>query len=265
MREAYSTSTRDTSLAIIPLGEDDQHKIHIIVETANPRLKNWNRPEATTDRSDNRRYRTINEGRYSSRCSYTHYTYTHMMLSAGRVTDDGSVLGAVIDTANYTIPAPRGYRWGIDGNGIRIYRITSPTDDFHPTSDDIRAGIRHIVAALRKNAATRRQARREKQQQDAAAKLACAHGVWVSIEDSRAAGNCAAGTIAYCERHNLDRTRHYRAEVLLRAENSDRVRLAIAAARKRQIAEWLNGLSELPRVDRPIRQVAAHNHATVEA
>lgn len=245
MLEAYAHASRDTSLTAIRLGLSDATLANTVCCEKNGRLRNWNAPIATLDRSENLRYRTINEGRYSSSCSYTHYTYTPMMLSAGRISDDGSVLGAVINAGSYILLAPRGYRWGLDANGIRLYRIASPADDFHPTSDDVRSGIRHIVGQLRKNAATRRQARREKHQRDAAEKSACAHGVWVSVDDSRAAGNCAAGTIAYCERHNLDRTRHYRAEVLLRAENSDRVRCAIAAARKRQIADWTRGYSDL--------------------
>lgn len=250
MRTAYGADTRDMSLALIPLGPHDSTMANDVVTARNRRLKNWNHPEATTHCSNNLRYKTIDEGRYSSRCSYTHYTYTPMMLSAGRISDDGSVLGAVINTGRYTLPAPRGYRWGTDANGIRLYRTTKQGDDFHPTSDDIRAGIRHIVRQLRKNAETRLQARREKQQQDAAEKMACAHGIWVSVDDSRDAGNCAAGTIAYCERHGLDRARHYRAEVLLRAEDSSRVRSAIAAAKKRQLADWKRGYSNLPAANR---------------
>lgn len=73
-REAVAAPARDTALHPIPLGEQDQHTTSTQVQAANRRLRNWE-------------------------------------LSAGRISDDGSVLGAVIDEASYTLIAPRGYRW----------------------------------------------------------------------------------------------------------------------------------------------------------
>ena len=245
-RERYARPTRETSLTPIPLGPQDAGTTSTVVRDKYRRLKNWNPPAATTDRTRNRHYQVRDEGRYSLQCTYTHYTYTPCLLSAGRVSPDGSVLGAVIDTGTYTLLAPRGYRWGIDVNGIRLYRAARPDDDYHPTSDDVRAGSRHIAAQLRTHAEIRRTARRAKRQQDSLTRLACAHGVWVSVVDSRAAGNCLAGTLAYCDRHGLVRSKHYRAEVLLRAEDSARVRAAIAAAQTRQLTDWVRGYSDLP-------------------
>jgi hypothetical protein len=41
-------------------------------------------------------------------------------------------------------------------------------------------------------------------------------GVWVSLADSAAAGNCRGGTRTWCQQHDIDHRRHVRAAVLKR-------------------------------------------------
>lgn len=91
---------------------------------------------------------------------------------------------------------PSGLEWRTDSYGTHLVRLTDGMD-YHPTRDDLRS--RHFTARVR--AAMARQyrdriaARRAAAEIDALVPLLC-----VSIEDSRRAGNCIAGTLAYAER-----------------------------------------------------------------
>lgn len=185
-----------------------------------PHRKNWTAPKAVMGavRGDSRWVFftrpafdkvTNNEGRYSSRCSYTHYTYTPTYQSSVRVYRSGKTVELWQSCRMVRrVTAPAGLRFGSDKLGVRI--IAPDGTDYHPTVQEWRATnfaavIRAALTAKRKAiraaaAATRETARiaaiRERQ-------MATAR---VTLDDSRRAGNCVEGSLVFAERRlGMDR------------------------------------------------------------
>ena len=130
--------------------------------------------------------------------------------------------------------APDGFRWNVDANGLRLIRPDGA--DYHPDASELlRADwATHCCGQLAANAARRL----EELKNERAIATASARGVRVGMQDSIAAGNCRAGTLAFCQRNQLDPQRWYSPDVLFRIANGDaqRVRLAVTAAVRRHDA-----------------------------
>ena len=147
-----------------------------------------------------------------------------------------------------TIPAPRGYRWDSDANGLML---VGRAGDYHPTADDLQTAAadkcRAIVASLKENAAVRKQEAKKAKQQLKMVKRAEREGAAVCLADSLRAGNCRAGSLNWAQRHDLDPSRHYRPTQVLALANGDAARVAIvaAAAIRRHQQEMARGFCEL--------------------
>lgn len=205
-----------------------------------PRRHNWTIPAPTFEPSH---LRTNNEGQYSSRCSYNHYTYTPCVQSFVYVFQRQAV--AVLEGKRHIVRAPKGYHWKQDNAGAKLVR-NRDNADYHPNCDDIATGIRHIVSRLDDNANLRKQA--ERAAHDLAKR---AKAVWVCRRDSIAAGNCGVGTEHWVRTNNLP-GRHLRGDILLRLarkeNNGDiaqRIRNSVVRAIKRQDEEVARGYSNL--------------------
>jgi hypothetical protein len=100
------------------------------------------------------------------------------------------------------VTMPDGYRWASDHNGVHIVR-ESDGMDYHPTTKEIVAGKpAKIIAALEENSERRRQ---QKESEDRAERdryyfTRDLPTVRVTLADSRAAGNCVEGSLAFAER-----------------------------------------------------------------
>jgi len=251
-------ATRQTSnvaapsnVRAIPLGS---HSPNGIAACTDNRKKNFRTPKATLLRS---RIDTHDLGRYSSRCSYTHYEYTQRVESWGAVI--GNNLYYRVDAADGLrsgiCKAPRGFRWDIDANGIRIVSRTDARCDYHPTAADlIGTGVPKLAEAAKRNLAIRREqaalAREEKKNQQRAIALirqAEREGATVCLADSVRAGNCRAGTENWARNHGLDPQKHYAPSKLSAIANGDgaRVAIVIATAIRRHRTEMARGYAEL--------------------
>ena len=243
----------DARLHAIPLGKCDAEIAESAARANHTRRFNWGsarpalKPQAwgaTIDEAFD--YKGRHKGR-------TGYIYHPTMQSAAHISNDGAILAAMIghtdgtrNLATYTVKAGRGYRWEIDANGVCLVRLADGAD-YHPNSDEIRAGRATLIATLRERADTRKKAAAASKRDAKIIAAACKDGVWVCLTDAIAAGNCRMGTEQFARRHNLDIRRHYRAELLPRVgkDNSRRVALAVLAAQRRQARDMARGYADM--------------------
>ena len=137
------------------------------------------------------------------------------------------------DSGSFFVPSPRGWCWNTDENGLRLVSRSSPKDDFHPDSEDLRKGIKHLLhraVVLR----AQRRAEAAKARREKLFLLRHSEGVKVGLQDSLTAGNCQAGSLEFARRHGLDPNAYYAPAKLLQLEpNNERVKLVIAVAARR--------------------------------
>jgi hypothetical protein len=158
----------------------------------------------------------------------------------------------------HEIRAPRGYKWDIDENGLRLRSCSHPQHDYHPSATELLTPVAEIVARLKANVLARReaarlakqQAREEKQsakQRADAIKRAEREGIAVCLRDSVRAGNCESGSSQWAQRHGLDPARHYSPSAVLALANGDtsRVALVVTVALARHRREMQAGVCVL--------------------
>lgn len=175
--------------------------------------------------------------------SYTRATCDNYVRSFA-VMWSSTTIDGIFHATRYSVTLPDGYAWGKDANGLKAYDTTSTRDDYHPEVSDLLAddAADLIIKKIIENRETRRA-----MEARAIAEKAAMEGVWVCLADSIRAGNCKSGTIAFCNRHALDPSRHYTAQEIFNIANGDAswARLAITAATLRHQREMRQGYSEL--------------------
>lgn len=240
---------------IVPLGSQHGADANNEAHEQHPRRKNWESPAAVDEWWQTTHIREVDHGRYSSRCTYTHYTYEPQVGSFAFLTSSGMVY--VYRGQKYRFRNTHGYKWGKDANGLRLYRVAKPTDDYHPDSSDLigpdgkRATLRSLTAIVRDNAKVRNdvaaRARAEKRRAKDAVQKAQREGCHVCVADSLRAGNCKAGTVNWAQRHGLDVSRHYEPSKVMDLANGDlpRVALVVSVALRRHREEMQRGFCVL--------------------
>lgn len=232
---------------------DDASQFKSIPSIQNKKLKNWNGYLPTLKPSH---IQTNNEGTYSSRCRYIHYTYTRMVTSWGCVVNPQFVY-VRIDTNDglfsKNIKAPRGFHWTIDKNGIKLQSNSIKSKDYHPSTSDFlvyrdsKSQFHTLITDKANQLYEKRKSILEEQFiEKRMLKNLKNSDCYVSFLDSINAGNCPAGTISWIERNNLEKNKHYKLSVLLRhLENDQRVKLAAIFAYRRHEQEIQRGYSKL--------------------
>jgi len=234
---------------IIPLGSLHSRDVAEAARREYPRRQNWEATAATTDDGRICRVIDIDSGRYSSRCTYTHWVYRPVRTSYGRVIGDTLYYHFAANPVR-KIASPHGYRWGSDSLGIMLI-ANSNGDSYHPTSDDLQMGVRHVAQMLRTVNARRRANERktaaDTRQQNRIVQQAEREGLRVCITDSTRAGHCRAGTTTWAKRHQLDTRWHYKPSQLLAISNGDghRVALVVGVALRRHRQEMKQGFCQL--------------------
>lgn len=233
------------ALALIPLGPQHAALAARSAREQFPRRRNWDAPEPGCHQIG---IKTVNHGRYSHRCRYERVSYTPVMRSCGMITPGRALL--LIGNDTIRIRAPRGWRFGRDENGLYLTRTSETREAFryHPTSDEWSAGLSAIRAAAIDHEQTQRRVAREAREQRRQARkdaaLLATIPVYVCLRDSRTAGNCAAGTVAWARRHDLDPTLHVPAEIVRRlADRNPQAMRAVESAERRTLTEIRRGYS----------------------
>ena len=233
----------------IPVPVEDRQIMPIVLGHPDYRhKKNWRNPLPMTLKIPVRGWQVdvINCGRYSSRCTYTKWEYQAEVTSYAWIKPNGTLLYSFLDNAPVTLTPPRGYRWCRDKNGLRLAANRDDNVDYHPTSEDLLAGIKTIISKLRANEASRKEAKKLADTVKKDLLEAEKKGVQVCLQDALRAGNCRAGTLSFARRHNLDTRKHYKPSKLLKInDNSGRVRLAVALSIRRHRNEMQAGYCDL--------------------
>lgn len=144
-----------------------------------------------------------NMGRYSSGCRYTKYEYTPTYQSSVRVWRSGQTAEVwQMNKMARRILAPAGLRFAVDNLGAHV--VASDGTDYHPTADEwqspkfaavVRAGLTAKRKAVRQAAIAARESARVAKVRDR--QMASCR---VTLADSRRAGNCVEGSLAFAER-----------------------------------------------------------------
>jgi hypothetical protein len=232
-------------LALIPLGPQHAAQAARKAREQFPRRQNWDAPEAGYHQIG---VTTNHHGRYSHRCRFERLSYSPVLRSCGMVTAGRALL--LIGNDLIRLRAPRGWRFGRDDNGLYLVRIRETREAFryHPTSDEWASGVAAIRSAAIEHEQTQRRVAREARDQqrrdreDAA--LLATLPVYVCLRDSRRAGNCVAGTLAWARRHELDPRQHVPADIVRRlADRNPQAMRAVESAERRTLAEIRRGYS----------------------
>lgn len=165
-----------------------------------------------------------------TRATRDNYVRSFVMLD---LTDSRRVDYALGDRS-FAVMLPEGFRWSIDGLGLRALR---GDDDYHVSANDlVQPDAGNVIAAEVVRLAARRTQRAELNRTE----LGDLSGVYVCLADSLRAGNCRAGSVAFVGRMALNPSRHYPADRLVPLIATEpRVKLAIrqAVVRTRQEIE----------------------------
>jgi hypothetical protein len=232
-------------LTPVPFGSPRPDVIDDAVEairSQHPRRRNWIPAAASVGET---RCETIDNGRYSSRCTWNHYTYHPFIHCCARSL--GSILWfKLLDRPARKLRAPMGYRWDTDDLGIRLVSNRDGAD-YHPTAHDLIQGPMHCSRMLRENRKQRKAEARKVRHELAAIRKAEKRGLLVCLHDSIRAGNCRAGSESWARQHGIDPARHHGPSGLLAAANGDthRVALVVQAAMRRYQHEMRQGYSLL--------------------
>lgn len=221
---------------IIPLGN------HTVLPTGHTRAQNWTPDEPGLST----RAVATAEGRYSSRCQWTRYSYTQYVESWA-VVANGHALTRIYTNDGVTsirMRPWRGWHWIVDANGVALVD-SSGKRDYHPTASDILShpSTREIAELARESEKLRAESRRLDKKRSHTIKRADRMGVLVCFADSLAAGNCRAGSLNWARHHGFDIGSHYRPSELLANANGDtgRVAIVIGAAMRRHHLEMRQG------------------------
>lgn len=251
LQESYYPQKR---LELIPLPSELRSMAMSNAYDRYPRRKNWltPSPDATSKRPT---VQEIDNGRYSSRCKYTHWTYRPQIRCCGIVTKKRLLW---FHGENKTLMfAPKGWKFGRDNLGLYIVRNKENRVEFryHFSGDDLvnkstlrNAAIEHertqIESAKRKTEESRNAKKIAKLK-----KLALKLGVFVTARDSVNSGNCGVGTKRWADDHGFDIRKSYPMETILRAGkmngNKYQVERACEAALLRTVKDLDKGYCEL--------------------
>lgn len=144
-----------------------------------------------------------NMGRYSSGCRYTKYEYTPTYQSSVRVWRSGQTAEVwQMNKMVRRVLAPAGLRFAIDNEGAHV--VAADGTDYHPTpaewqSPKFAAVVRAALADKRRSV---RQAAIAARESSRVAKIRDRQmaSCRVTLADSRRAGNCVEGSLAFAER-----------------------------------------------------------------
>lgn len=239
-RLAAAGRAKRSTPTIVPLGDYDALTR---VQEANRRLREWSLGQQAAVLES--AWKFVERGSNSDWNKRSTFQRGIKVQSYATCTLDTVTLR--LDGEVHTIRAPRGWRWDVDANGLRLRSCSDKRIDYHPTASDLLGAPQELARKARENWATRQAARRAAKADAAAVKRAEAVGVTVCLADSIRAGNCRAGSESWARNHGLDPARHYTpAELLALANGQTRqVALACTAALRRAIRELDTGVCVL--------------------
>jgi len=208
--------------------------------TLSPRVK-WEMVAGTKYQILENRYHVscYRGGQWKTLQSALHRVEVPSFAIVNRKGDCKCVIGAFTFNWNAT---PE-YAFRIDQNGVALYLVNSPKDDYHFSANE---ALNIRLEGILKMANLNREKRLSLEAQKVALE-AEAQGVYVCLADSLKAGNCLTGSLQWALQNGLDPKKHYPARELLSKVSTDfgRLRLTITAAILRTKKELEQGFALL--------------------
>lgn len=242
-RDRRAAVRKDPRTVVVGLGYELFSEVADECQENNKRLRNWGGSRPHRKLQDKQlRVETENHGNYSSSCPYPRYSYHPSVRSCAKTTRK-RLLWFYRDRYGIVL-AKRGWHFGTDHLGVYVTRNNTPLVEcrYHFTMSEV------IFGTLWANAAAHvdnQQTLVKKAKLDKRlAVMADAVGVYVTYSDSRSSGNCAAGTVRFCEQQGLDVRKAYPVEVVKRfttGPNGSQVQRAIEAAYRRTVEDLRRG------------------------
>lgn len=228
----------------IPVGDNPVCKRE--AAEARPQVTRWYSPINATRRQDHHCSRDISAGRYSSRCTFTKYDHHPLAWSVGWITCAGRYLVYQYGPQQTVLKAPKGWSWAYNAEGVHI-RNTAGDADYHPSSWDLMGtgrGVKWCIAEARKNQAIRKEQDKAIKAAERAAKqeadMLRKYPAYACYVDSRKAGNCSTGTLAWMEKQAIKDT-HIPVNRLQQFQDS-RVARVVSVATQRHLKEIKAGV-----------------------
>lgn len=236
----------------IPFG-DFEAAVDQMARTERSRLQNWEDAEPDTI------HRTIHveevdNGKYSGRCTYTHWTYIPRLRCCGICTQEQILwfFGAV----RYRLRCPNGWQFGRDNLGLYIVRRTETRRQwrYHFVASELESKTTLRKVAIEHEQRQREAVKLDKQRQRDTVvhqkyiKLAEKVGIYVGVRDSVKSGNCAAGTRQWVQSNGLLARKYYAIDVIRRIAKSGyrlEINRTIEAATYRTIRDLERGYCEI--------------------
>lgn len=181
------------------------------------------------------------------RGSYKTYPKIHNEIGwPSFVYRDGQFLKGRVGEKEFKFKLPKGYSFGNDGYGPKIFKTNKPNDDLHLKSHMMFCKPSIIRRELLNNAKLRRDLHRIEKQKQIAAKrveklfLQSLNNTVVFGLDAARAGNCEAGILGFARRHKINPKIGIPANKLFKFSKSEpieiqkRVKLSVLSANLRE-------------------------------
>lgn len=193
-------------------------KARVAAYNANKRVRNWIAPKAKCRKTFLGEYDEVSAGYYKGRFKgYKIWNYQPVYTSYYRIGPNGKKLIYVYGFENpekRVISAPKGMIFTRDENGLMLQRLTDKMD-YHVSVENLLR--KDFATYVRKMMAANYSARQNQRKQEKIAALEAAKNkaraefleqlfkkdlktTMVTLNDSRKAGNCVEGTLAFAER-----------------------------------------------------------------
>lgn len=160
------------------------------------------------------------------------------------ILDSPRLVRCIVHRHDFILLAPRGYKWDIDTNGLRLVARDCADADYHPSADELElpgANCESLVIKLEALRAERVLVAKNERVRESERKLALRSG-YICVRDSIRAGNCVSGTLSWLEQRKLDSARHYPLRAVASMCTEGRALAALNQAIARHAREMRDGV-----------------------
>lgn len=239
--EASARLARRSAQTVVPLGTVD---VLTRIKERYARLREWSLGQKAGAIGSAWEFREIGSNwNWSKRSTFQR----GIVVQSYATCTDFRVCEFHLDGQTHTIYAPRGWRWDVDANGLRLRMCSNAKIDYHPTASELIGNVRELPKLAHALAAKRREQAARTAKEQRIIREADQNGLLVCLQDSIRAGNCEAGSINWATKHGFDPRRHYSPSELLAVANGDtnRVAIVVLTAARRHMREMAAGICEV--------------------
>ena len=229
----------------LKLSLPDYRRVASIARENNRRISNWRSAEASVLSGKTGRVRSNNHGQYSRRCRYTKWSYTPLITAWATILNNGLRLAGRIGRHGFCLTAPRGCKFAQDELGLKLQSNKLTLVNYHFNSSEILAenAVKLILVKIDEQVRRQTELAAQKAEHEIYQSIYNREigSVRVTLNDSRCAGNCVEGSLAWAgQRLGLSREDILAGDYLLSVPASQILRAGADSRAQRavQIA-WL--------------------------